>query len=66
MLYIIIASSRISEIVSIIASNTVKIEEHLGKTGLPDLSFDARPDSQQLQQHSEIDWLLNGKPSSVP
>lgn len=46
-------SSRTSELVSIIASNTVKIEEYLGKRGLPDLSFDARPDVQ-LHQHNEI------------
>lgn len=47
------ASSRTSELVSIIASNTVKIEKYLGEKGLPDLSFDARPDSQ-LYQHEEI------------
>ncbi len=47
------ASSRTSELVSIIASNTVKIEEYLNKRGLPDLSFDARP-SSQLHQHNEI------------
>ena len=46
-------SSRTSELVSIIASNTIKIEKYLGEKGLPDLSFDARPDSQ-LHQHEEI------------
>ena len=45
--------SRTSELVSIIASNTVMIEEFLKQGGLPDLSFDARPASR-LQQHNEI------------
>ena len=45
--------SRTSELASIIASNTGKIEDYLGKRGLPHLSFDPEPDSQ-LHQHSEI------------
>ena len=45
--------SRTSELVSIIASNTVTIEEYLKKRGLPDLSFDVRPDSH-VQQIKEI------------
>ena len=47
-------SSRASELVSIIASNTVVIEEYLKQGGLPDLSFDAGPASQ-VHQHNEID-----------
>ena len=47
-------SSRASELVSIIASNTVVIEEYLKQGGLPDLSFDARPSSQE-QFDNKID-----------
>ena len=47
------ASSRTSELVSIIASNTIKIKDYLSKNGLSDLSFAPRPDSH-LHQHKEI------------
>jgi len=47
------ASSRTSELVSIITSNTGKVEKFLSEKGLPDLSFDPIPDSH-LHQNNEV------------
>ena len=47
------APSRTSQLASTIASSASIVEEYLAKKGLPDLSFDAKNDSQ-LHHYSEI------------